>query len=334
MATSMTKTSYPSRRVLVAGGAGFLGSHLTDRLVERGYQVIIADNLSTGRLENIAHHLVSGRVQFIRHDVTDPITVEVDDIYNLACPASPPHYQADPLQTALTSSLGAMHLLALAKSCGARLFHASTSEIYGDPDIHPQPESYWGNVNPVGPRSCYDEGKRFAETLLMDARRHHGVDVRIVRIFNTYGPRMRPDDGRVITNFLMQALAGDALTIYGNGGQTRSFCYVDDLIAGFLCMMDLEVAPDTPVNVGNPNEITVRELAERVIAMAQSRSAIVEKPLPTDDPRRRCPDITLARTLLGWQPRVSLDEGLARTLASLRKETAAASRFEPERRVA
>lgn len=330
----MTKTSYPSRRVLVAGGAGFLGSHLTDRLVERGYQVIIADNLSTGRLENIAHHLVSGRVQFIRHDVTDPITVEVDDIYNLACPASPPHYQADPLQTALTSSLGAMHLLALAKSCGARLFHASTSEIYGDPDIHPQPESYWGNVNPVGPRSCYDEGKRFAETLLMDARRHHGVDVRIVRIFNTYGPRMRPDDGRVITNFLMQALAGDALTIYGNGGQTRSFCYVDDLIAGFLCMMDLEVAPDTPVNVGNPNEITVRELAERVIAMAQSRSAIVEKPLPTDDPRRRCPDITLARTLLGWQPRVSLDEGLARTLASLRKETAAASRFEPERRVA
>jgi len=314
----MTQASSPSKRVLVAGGAGFLGSHLTDRLVERGCQVIIADNLSTGRLENIAHHLVAGRVEFIRHDVTNPLDVQVDEIYNLACPASPPHYQADPLQTALTSSLGAMHLLALAKRYGARLFHASTSEIYGDPDIHPQPESYWGNVNPVGPRSCYDEGKRFAETLLMDARRHHGVDVRIVRIFNTYGPRMRADDGRVITNFIAQALAGDSLTIYGNGGQTRSFCYVDDLIDGFLRLMDLAVAPDTPVNVGNPSEITVLELAERVIALARSSSAIVSRPLPIDDPRRRCPDITLARTLLHWEPKINLAEGLSRTLASLR----------------
>jgi UDP-glucuronate decarboxylase len=303
-------------------------------LVERGHQVIIADNLSTGRLENIAHHLVAGRVEFIRHDVTDPLTVNVDDIYNLACPASPPHYQADPLQTALTSSLGAMHLLALAKRCGARLFHASTSEIYGDPDVHPQPESYWGNVNPVGPRSCYDEGKRFAETLLMDARRHHGVDVRIVRIFNTYGPRMRADDGRVITNFISQALAGESLTIYGNGGQTRSFCYVDDLIEGFLRLMDLDEAPDTPVNIGNPSEITVGELAERVIALSNSNSTIVARPLPIDDPRRRCPDIALARKLLGWEPAIDLEEGLSRTLASLRAGCGQDTIPEAQRRVA
>ncbi|MFT3670666.1 UDP-glucuronic acid decarboxylase family protein [Aestuariivirga sp.] len=330
----MTTASFPSRRVLIAGGAGFLGSHLTDRLVARGYQVVIADNLSTGRLENIAHHLVAGRVTFIHHDVTDPLTLEVDDIYNLACPASPPHYQADPLQTALTSSLGAMHLLALAKKTGARLFHASTSEIYGDPEVHPQPESYWGNVNPIGPRSCYDEGKRFAETLLMDARRQHGVDVRMVRIFNTYGPRMRPDDGRVITNFITQAMAGDDLTIYGKGEQTRSFCYVDDLIDGFLRLMDLEQGPDTPVNLGNPGEFTVRELAERVIGMVKSGSRIVEHPLPKDDPRRRCPDITLARTLLGWEPKIALAEGLLRTLQALQKTETVVPAFEPERRVA
>lgn len=302
--------------------------------MERGCQVIIADNLSTGRLENIAHHLVSGRIEFIRHDVTDPLDLQVDEIYNLACPASPPHYQADPLQTALTSSLGAMHLLALAKRRGAKLFHASTSEIYGDPDVHPQPESYWGNVNPVGPRSCYDEGKRFAETLLMDARRHHGVDVRIVRIFNTYGPRMRADDGRVITNFITQALAGEPLTIYGNGGQTRSFCYVDDLIEGFLRLMDLPTAPESPVNVGNPSEITVLELAERVIALANSRSSIVSRPLPVDDPRRRCPDITLARKLLDWEPVIDLAEGLSRTLAALLCSAPETSSREPEKLVA
>lgn len=298
--------------------------------MERGCHVIIADNLSTGRLENIAHHLVTGRVEFIRHDVTDPLTLDVDHIYNLACPASPPHYQADPIQTALTSSLGALHLLTLARRCGARLFHASTSEIYGDPDVHPQPESYWGNVNSVGPRACYDEGKRFAETLLMDGRRQHGVDVRIVRIFNTYGPRMRADDGRVITNFITQALAGQSLTIYGKGRQTRSFCYVDDLIEGFLRLMDRVEGVDTPINIGNPSEISVGELAERVIALSNSHSTIVERPLPIDDPRRRCPDITLARKLLGWEPAVDLEEGLLRTLASLRngREQEAASELQ------
>jgi UDP-glucuronate decarboxylase len=309
----MTTASFRSPRILVAGGAGFLGSHLVDRLVERGAQVWVLDNLQTGRIDNILHHLNAGRVTFIRHDVTEPVDLPVDEIYNLACAASPPLYQADPIHTARTSALGALNLLALAERHGARILQASTSEVYGDPQVHPQSESYWGHANPVGIRSCYDEGKRFAETLFMDYARHRGLDVRIARIFNTYGPRMRLDDGRVVSNFLVQALTGQPITIYGDGRQTRSFCYVDDLTDGLLRLMACTEAAARPVNLGNPGEYAVRELADQVIALTGSSSSLRYEPLPADDPRQRQPDIALAGRLLGWAPTTSLAAGLAAT---------------------
>ena len=302
-------------RILVTGGAGFLGSHLCDRLVAQGHDVICLDNLFTSQKSNIAHLMGRPNFEFVRHDVTDPYLAEVDQIYNLACPAAPGHYQYNPIKTMKTSVMGAINMLGLAKRVRARVMHASTSEVYGDPEVHPQPESYRGSVNPIGIRACYDEGKRAAETLMFDYHRQNGVDVRVVRIFNTYGPRMHPYDGRVVSNFIRQAITGEPITIYGDGSQTRSFCYCDDLIDAFISMMN---GPDDfhgPVNIGNPGEFTIRELAELVVDIAGGRSSIVQaRPLPEDDPLQRKPDITLAKEKLGWQPKIALRDGLQRTI--------------------
>jgi UDP-glucuronate decarboxylase len=302
------------KRVLVTGGAGFLGSHLCELLLQAGNDVLCVDNYFTGAKRNIAHLLDDKRFELMRHDVTFPLYVEVDEIYNLACPASPIHYQFDPVQTIKTSVIGAVNMLGLAKRVKAKILQASTSEVYGDPEVHPQTEDYRGNVNPLGPRACYDEGKRAAETLFFDYHRQHGVRIKVVRIFNTYGPRMHPNDGRVVSNFIVQALRGDDITLYGDGSQTRAFCYVSDLLAGFLKLMATDESVIGPVNIGNPHEISVRELAERVIALTGSKSKIVFRPLPQDDPTQRCPDITLARKLLDWQPSVALEDGLTRTI--------------------
>lgn len=303
------------KRILVTGGAGFLGSHLCDRLVAQGHDVICLDNLFTSQKSNIVHLLDKPNFEFIRHDVTHPIWLEVDEVYNLACPAAPGHYQYNPIKTIKTSVLGAINLLGMAKRVNAKIFHASTSEVYGDPTVHPQPESYRGNVNPIGPRACYDEGKRCAETLFFDYHRANGVNIRVVRIFNTYGPRMHPYDGRVVSNFIRQALRGEDITIYGDGSQTRSFCYVDDLIDGFLKFM---AAPDDltgPVNLGNPSEFTIRELADLVVELSGSKSKVVKaRPLPEDDPLQRQPDISLAKAKLNWEPTIALREGLKRTI--------------------
>ena len=300
-------------RILVTGGAGFLGSHLCDRLLADGQEVLCLDNFFTGRKVNIAHHFQNPRFELIRHDVIDPFKVEVDQIYNLACPASPVHYQHNPIKTVKTSVMGAINCLGLAKRVKARVFQASTSEVYGDPEVHPQTEEYWGNVNPIGMRACYDEGKRCAETLFFNYHRSNGVDIRVVRIFNTYGPRMLASDGRVVSNFIVQALRGEDLTVYGDGSQTRSFCYCDDLIEGFVRFMAQDQCVG-PLNLGNPGEFTMLELAEKVLAKVGGRSRITFLPLPQDDPLQRQPEITQARQLLGWQPRVSLDDGLDRTI--------------------
>ncbi|KXS54403.1 MAG: UDP-D-glucuronate decarboxylase [Marinobacter sp. T13-3] len=302
-------------RVLVTGGAGFLGSHLCERLLGEGHDVLCVDNFYTGRKRNIAHLMNNPYFEVMRHDVTLPLYVEVDQIYNLACPASPVHYQHDPVQTTKTSVHGAINMLGLAKRLKARIFQASTSEVYGDPEVHPQPESYWGKVNPIGIRSCYDEGKRCAETLFFDYYRQHNLSIKVARIFNTYGPRMHPNDGRVVSNFVVQALRGEDITIYGEGQQTRSFCYVDDLIEGFVRLMNSPDALTGPVNLGNQGEFTIRELAERVIALTGSSSRLISRPLPEDDPRQRQPDITMARQELGWEPSVELNEGLVKTIA-------------------
>ena len=303
------------KRILITGGAGFLGSHLCDRLVEAGQDVICVDNFFTSQKANVAHLLAKPNFELVRHDVTHPLFLEVDEIYNLACPAAPGHYQYNPIKTTKTSVMGAINMLGLAKRVRARILHASTSEVYGDPDVHPQPESYRGNVNPIGPRACYDEGKRAAETLMFDYRRQNNVNIRVVRIFNTYGPRMHPYDGRVVSNFIRQALAGEDISIYGDGSQSRSFCYVDDLIDGLLKMM---AGPDDfpgPVNLGNPDEFTIRQLAEAVVELTGSASSIVQnRALPQDDPLQRQPDITLARHKLGWEPTVALRDGLKRTI--------------------
>ncbi len=303
-----------ARRSLVTGGAGFLGSHLCQRLLADGNEVVCLDNFSTGHQRNIAHLMRNPAFRLVRHDVIDPYAAEVDEIWNLACPASPPAYQADPIHTMKTNVLGALNLLELARQRGIRIFQASTSEVYGDPAVHPQPESYWGNVNPVGPRSCYDEGKRAAETLFFDYHHQHGVDIKVVRIFNTYGPRMRPEDGRVVSNFIVQALRGEDITIYGDGSQTRSFCFVDDLIEGFIRLMNAGPDVTGPINIGNPGEFTVRELAEMVVADTGSRSQIVYRPLPVDDPKQRRPDISVAKRELGWSPRIPLAQGLTQTI--------------------
>jgi len=311
--------NYQSRkRILVTGGAGFLGSHLIDRLLERGDEVVCVDNLFTGAKRNIEHLHSNPRFEFMRHDVCFPLYVEVDEIYNLACPASPIHYQHDPVQTTKTSVIGAINMLGLAKRLKCKIFQASTSEVYGDPHVHPQTEDYWGNVNPIGIRSCYDEGKRCAETLFFDYHRQLGLEVKVARIFNTYGPRMHPADGRVVSNFIMQALRDEPITMYGDGSQTRSFCYRDDLVEGFLRLMD--TAPDVagPVNIGNPNEFTIRELAELVIELTGSRSTLDYRPLPQDDPMQRQPNIAVARDKLGWEPKVQLREGLERTIEYFR----------------
>jgi len=308
-------------RVLVTGGAGFLGSHLCDRLVERGEEVLCLDNFFTGRRRNIEHLLGHRHFELIRHDVVEPILLEVDRVFNLACPASPIHYQYNPVKTVKTSVMGAVNMLGLAKRVRARILQASTSEVYGDPEQHPQREEYWGNVNPVGVRSCYDEGKRVAETLFMDYHRQKGVDIRIARIFNTYGPRMRSDDGRVISNFIVQALRGEDITIYGDGQQSRSFCFVDDLIDGLLRLMDYEGEDaSSPVNLGNPAEFTIEALAARVVQLTGSSSRLERRPLPADDPRQRQPDISRAVRWLGWTPRTDLDEGLSRTIAYFNRE--------------
>ena len=304
-------------RILITGGAGFLGSHLCDRLLADGHEVVCIDNLFTGSKANIAHLLANPNFEFVRHDIIDPFKYEVDQIYNLACPASPPHYQYNPIKTTKTSVMGAINCLGLAKRVKARVFQASTSEVYGDPAVHPQPESYWGNVNPIGKRSCYDEGKRCAETLFFDYHRENKVDIRVVRIFNTFGPRMHPNDGRVVSNFIVQALKGENLTIYGDGAQTRSFCYVDDLIEGFVRMMNQSETVG-PVNLGNPGEFTMLELAENVLKLTKSKSKIVHLPLPADDPRQRKPDIALAKKYLKWEPKVPLAEGLKKTIAYFR----------------
>ena len=311
---------YDSRkRILVTGGAGFIGSHLIDRLLDQGHEVLCADNLFTGSKRNIEHLYKNPQFEFMRHDVTFPLYVEVDEIYNLACPASPIHYQHDPVQTTKTSVHGAINMLGLAKRLGCKIFQASTSEVYGDPQVHPQPEEYWGHVNPVGPRSCYDEGKRCAETLFFDYHRQHGLPIKVARIFNTYGPRMHHADGRVVSNFIVQALRGQPITIYGEGEQTRSFCYVDDLIEGFIKLMESETGVTGPINLGNPGEFTIRTLAQKVIELTGSRSPLVFEDLPADDPKQRQPDITRARTVLNWEPGIALDAGLEKTVAYFRK---------------
>ncbi len=302
------------KKILVTGGAGFLGSHLCERLLNEGNDVLCVDNFYTGSKNNVKHLLAHSHFELMRHDVTFPLYVEVDEIYNLACPASPPHYQFDPVQTTKTSVHGAINMLGLAKRLNAKILQASTSEVYGDPEIHPQTEDYWGRVNPIGIRSCYDEGKRCAETLFFDYWRQHQVEIKVVRIFNTYGPRMDPNDGRVVSNFIMQALQGKDITIYGNGQQTRSFCYVDDLIDGMIRMMNSPLDFTGPVNIGNPGEFTMLELAQQVIALTQSRSQLVHMPLPLDDPKQRQPDIGLAKEKLNWQPGISLDKGLRATI--------------------
>lgn len=307
------------KRILVTGGAGFLGSHLCDRLIKDGNDVLCVDNFFTGSKLNIAHLIGNPYFELMRHDVTFSLYVEVDQIYNLACPASPVHYQFDPVQTTKTSVHGAINMLGLAKRVKARIFQASTSEVYGDPVLHPQPESYWGNVNPIGPRSCYDEGKRCAETLFFDYYRQHSLDIKVARIFNTYGPRMHPNDGRVVSNFIVQALKGEDITIYGDGQQTRSFCYVDDMIEGFVRMMKTEAGFTGPINLGNPGEYTMLELAESVLKLANSSSKLVYKALPQDDPRQRQPDIALATSSLGWTPQVNLKDGLKETIDYFRR---------------
>ncbi len=308
-------SSLVSKRILVTGGAGFLGSHLCERLVAQGHEVLCVDNFFTGRRANVAHLLDSPGFELMRHDVTFPLYVEVDEIYNLACPASPIHYQFDPVQTTKTSVHGAINMLGLAKRVRAKMLQASTSEVYGDPSVHPQTEDYWGNVNPIGPRSCYDEGKRCAETLCFDYHRQHRLRIKVVRIFNTYGPRMHPNDGRVVSNFIVQALRGEPITIYGDGSQTRSFGYVDDLIEGFLRMMASPDAVTGPVNIGNPGEFTILALAEKVLELTGSRSEIVRRPLPENDPMQRRPDISRAKALLDWEPTVALEPGLVKTIA-------------------
>ncbi|MBP5351579.1 MAG: SDR family oxidoreductase [Fibrobacterales bacterium] len=305
-------------RVLVTGGAGFIGSHLCERLLAQGDDVVCVDNYFTGTKHNVDHLRDHRNFELIRHDVTNPLVIEVDRIYNLACPASPVHYQYNPVKTTKTSVLGAINMLGLAKRVHARILQASTSEVYGDPEQHPQREDYWGHVNPIGIRSCYDEGKRVAETLFMDYHRQNKVDVRIVRIFNTYGPRMHPCDGRVVSNFIVQALRGEPITIYGDGSQTRSFCYVDDLVSGIMAFMEQD-SETGPINLGNPGEFTIRELAEMVVALTGSKSEIVYKPLPSDDPKQRRPDISRAKALLGWEPKIQLEEGLKRTIEDLAK---------------
>lgn len=313
------KNYSPHTRTLITGGAGFLGSHLSDRLIQDGHDLICLDNFFTGSKDNVSHLLGHPRFELMRHDVTFPLYVEVDQIYNLACPASPVHYQHDPVQTTKTSVHGAINMLGLAKRTKARILQASTSEVYGDPDVHPQPESYWGRVNPIGPRSCYDEGKRCAETLFFDYHRQHALEIKVVRIFNTYGPRMHPNDGRVVSNFIVQALKGEDITIYGNGQQTRSFCYVDDLIEGFVRMMRSPADFVGPVNIGNPGEFTMLELAEKVLKMVGGKSKLSFCPLPTDDPKQRQPDIALATSKLGWEPKVALDDGLKETVAYFKR---------------
>jgi UDP-glucuronate decarboxylase len=310
---SLTRT-----RVLVTGGAGFLGSHLCERLLKDGADVLCVDNFFTGRKDNIAHLMGNPHFEMMRHDITFPLYVEVDQIFNLACPASPVHYQFDPVQTTKTSVIGAINMLGLAKRIGAKILQASTSEVYGDPTVHPQTEDYRGNVNPLGPRACYDEGKRCAETLFFDYHRQHRTRIKVVRIFNTYGPRMHPNDGRVVSNFIVQALRNEDITLYGDGSQTRAFCYADDLIEGFIRLMNTPDDVTGPINIGNPHEIPVRALAERVIALTNAKSRIVHRPLPQDDPLQRCPDITLAQKVLGWAPTVALDAGLERTIAYFR----------------
>ena len=300
-------------RILITGGAGFLGSHLSERLLLEGHEVVCMDNFFTGRKCNIAHLLDNPYFELMRHDVVDPFKLEVDQIYNLACPASPVHYQHNPIKTTKTSVMGAINCLGLAQRVNARVFLASTSEVYGDPSVHPQPESYWGNVNPIGIRSCYDEGKRCAETLFFDYHRQNNVDIRVVRIFNTYGPRMLADDGRVVSNFIVQALQGQDITVYGEGQQTRSFCYVDDLIEGFVGLMNQDQVVG-PLNIGNPNEFTILELAQKVIELTGSKSQIVYRPMPEDDPKQRKPDISQAREVLGWEPKIQLEAGLKKTI--------------------
>jgi UDP-glucuronate decarboxylase len=307
-------------KILVTGGAGFIGSHLCERLVKAGHEVLCVDNYFTGTKQNIAHLLGEPLFDLMRHDITFSIYVEVERIFNLACPASPVHYQCDPVQTTKTSVHGAINMLGLAKRVKARILQASTSEVYGDPEIHPQPESYWGRVNPIGTRSCYDEGKRCAETLFFDYFRQHNVDIKVIRIFNTYGPRMHPNDGRVVSNFIVQALRGQDITIYGDGKQTRSFCYVDDLVEAMLRMMDTEKGFTGPVNLGNPGEFSMLELAQKVLTHVGTKSRLVFKPLPQDDPRQRKPDISLAQSRLSWEPKVNLDDGLKETIAYFRRK--------------
>ena len=315
----MTRNYYLRKRVMVTGGAGFLGSHLVDRLLDKGHEVLCVDNLFTGSKGNIEHLRDHPNFEFLRHDVTFPLFVEVDEIYNLACPASPVHYQHDPVQTTKTSVHGAINMLGLAKRLGCKILQASTSEVYGDPSVHPQKEDYWGHVNPIGPRSCYDEGKRCAETLFFDYHRQNGLEIKVARIFNTYGPRMHPADGRVVSNFIVQALKGQPITLYGDGGQTRSFCFVDDLIDGLVALMETGSEVTGPVNIGNPGEFTMKELADKVIELTGSNSELVHQALPPDDPRQRQPDISLAKKLLSWEPKVPLDEGLTRTVEYFRQ---------------
>jgi UDP-glucuronate decarboxylase len=313
---------HDTKRILITGGAGFIGSFLCEKLLAQGHDVICVDNMYTGSRRNIAKLLSNPNFEFIRHDVTFPLYIEVDEIYNLACPASPIHYQRDPVQTTKTSVHGAINMLGLAKRLRARILQASTSEVYGDPEVHPQPESYWGHVNPIGPRSCYDEGKRCAETLFFDYYRQHRLPIKVARIFNTYGPRMHPNDGRVVSNFVVQALKGEPITLFGDGSQTRSFCYVEDLVDGLIRLMNAPVELTGPVNLGNPKEFSVRELAEKIIRMTGTRSRIALRPLPTDDPQQRQPDIALARKTLDWAPKIELDEGLKAVVAYFRETLA------------
>ena len=319
------------KRVLVTGGAGFLGSHLCERLLSEGCDVLCVDNFFSSTRRNVEHLISNPRFELMRHDVTFPLYVEVDEIYNLACPASPVHYQFDPVQTTKTSVIGAINMLGLAKRTKAKVLQASTSEVYGDPTVHPQPESYWGNVNPIGFRSCYDEGKRCAETLFFDYRRQHDLPIKVVRIFNTYGPRMHPHDGRVVSNFIVQALKGQDITVYGDGGQTRSFCYVDDLVEAMMRMMATDHAVTGPINIGNPNEFTIRELAELVIEFTGTQSRLIFEKLPSDDPKQRQPDISAAREIFGWEPKTQLREGLVRTIAYFDEMLKAGDVHKPQR---